>query len=134
MQQVADLSDNERSDLARWFASQPVASPRGTAQASDPIFSEGKRIAERGIARRTVPSCQHCHGPETAIREAYPLLSGQSATYLKNQLELFARGVRGGSAYAKLMVEVNAHALEPEEIEAVSAYYSSIETTATDRP
>jgi cytochrome c553 len=132
MQQVADLSDTERSDLARWFASQPAPSKRGSTSSTDPLFIAGQQIAERGIAQRSVPSCQHCHGPGTPMREAYPVLSGQPSTYLKSQMDLFARGVRGGSVYAKLMVEVNAHALLADEIESVSAYYSSLDP-ATQR-
>jgi len=86
----------------------------------------GKAIATRGVPERKIPSCADCHGPfPTERNPAYPLLAGQYADYLVLQLELFARGERGGSRYAHLMDEV-APKLTPEERRDVALYYASL--------
>lgn len=126
MQQHVHLTDGELRKLAEWFAQQPPAQPRGTSSESDESYRWGRALARQGVAARKIPSCNDCHGPKGTMRNAYPLLSGQPSSYLRQQLQLFSAGTRGGSPYASLMDNVQAHALEPDEIQAVAAYYSSL--------
>ena len=71
-------------------------------------------------------------GPGAARRNPlYPLLAGQYAAYLVLQLELFDRGQRGGSAYARLMRPV-ATRLTPEQMRDVALYYASLPGTHDD--
>jgi cytochrome c553 len=52
-------------------------------------------------------------------------LSGQPASYLALQLQLFARGGRGGTRHAHLM-ERAAAGLQAGDIRDLSAYYASL--------
>jgi cytochrome c553 len=73
-----------------------------------------------------VPACAQCHGPGGGPRNPhYPVLAGQYAHYLIQQLELFKNGQRGGSPYAHLMREV-APRLTSEQIREVAQYYASL--------
>ncbi len=70
-----------------------------------------------------------CHGPtDHPLNPAYPRLAGQVARYHREQLELFARGVRGGSRFAELMDPVARHDLEADERDAVAAYYEALQS------
>lgn len=133
MEQQADLTADERWKLSLWFAAQPAAPPAGTLDGTEAAHREGRSIAEHGIPARKIPSCNDCHGPKRKVRDGYPLLSGQPSAYLARQLRLFATGTRGGSPFAALMESVQAHALRPNEIQAVSSYFSSLSPDVEDR-
>ncbi|HWN44163.1 MAG TPA: c-type cytochrome [Thermoanaerobaculia bacterium] len=121
---AAGLSPAEMRDLARYFASLPAA------PAVRPEFSEaverGRVIAHRGIPGRKVPSCADCHGPGAVRRNpVFPVLAGQDALYLVQQLELFKKKHRGGSPWAHLMHPV-AGRLSTEQMRDVALYYESL--------
>jgi cytochrome c553 len=109
-------------DLADYFASLPASS---TPTEADPaLIDKGRALAENGIPTDDIPRCGSCHAkPEANPR--YPKLAGQKEYYLKTQLELFAAEKRGGTPLHDLMHEF-AHKLEPEQIEALAAYYASL--------
>lgn len=89
----------------------------------DPLAEIGRRIARDGVPERRVPACAACHGPSESPRaEVYPTLAGQRPDYLRKQLELFRREVRGGSEFAPLMAFAARH-LTDRDIEALAAYY-----------
>ena len=112
-------------DLADHFAELPAAGlDREAASPADHLSERGRDIAENGIEERDIPSCQSCHGRPDR-NPVYPTLDGQKRHYLRMQLELFVHEKRGGSPLHDLMQEF-AHHLEPEEIEAVAAYYSTL--------
>ena len=78
---------------------------------------------------RRIPACAQCHGPGATQRNRlYPALAGQPAAYLALQLQLFARGGRGGTRYAHVM-ERAAAALDPGDIESLAAYYAALPVT-----
>lgn len=89
----------------------------------------GKVIASEGIVSRDIPACDRCHGP--GARADFPRLAGQSADYLRRQLELFQKhGAERGGRYADIMAKVvqdaleeGPHRLEPEEIDALAEHY-----------
>lgn len=92
------------------------------------VSAAGGRIVREGIPDDKIPACQGCHGPTTHDRNpAYPLLAGQDARYLREQLVLFRERRRGGSPYAELMQAVRAHGLDDVQIAAVSAWYGAAE-------
>lgn len=127
---AASLDDARMRELAREYATSPVA--RGGAEASIPeaglaaAIARGKQLAMAGDGTRRIPACAQCHGPGTGERNRlYPALSGQSASYLALQLQLFARGGRGGTRHAQLM-ERAAAALQPHDIHDLAAYYAAL--------
>ena len=128
----AGLSDEEMRSLATYYGSlEPAVGTHGdAANGGGTVHSasaaRGREIAHRGIPAQKVPSCVDCHGPtEPHPKREYPMLAGQYADYLVLQLELFAKGHRGGSPYADLMNEV-APRLTPQQMRDVATYYASL--------
>jgi cytochrome c553 len=122
---AAGLSEDEIRELAAYYGR---LEPRrlSVASHSGAAIARGREIAERGIPTRRVPACADCHGPATpSPRGEYPRLAGQYADYLVLQLELFAKGHRGGTPWSRLMHEV-APKLERQEMRDVAAYYESL--------
>jgi cytochrome c553 len=122
MQPIAtELLAAEIEAATRWYAAQPRP-PRSPAR---PIHRAGESIALSGIAARKVPACSDCHGPAPhPLNPGYPTLDGQPAAYLRQQIELFAAGTRGGTKYQNLMQTIDVHSLKEAEIHAVARYYA----------
>lgn len=120
MQTVAAGLDEARIPELASYYSRLVAPARAGSS------SPGPGIAESGVPAQSVPACAQCHGPGGGPRNPhYPVLAGQYAHYLIQQLELFKNGQRGGSPYAHLMREV-APRLTSEQIREVAQYYASL--------
>lgn len=118
-----NADQNLYADLARYFADL-VPEDTVETERDASLIARGRQIAEIGIEERDIPKCGSCH--ERASRNpAYPALDGQKRYYLRLQLELFAEGKRGGAPLHTLMHEF-ADKLDPSEIEALAAYYSSM--------
>lgn len=125
---AAGLTADERQTLAAHYSgrSGALADDAEPGAAWDPALARGRAIVLEGIPARGVPPCQDCHGPGPQPRNtAYPVLAGQYPAYLVLQLELFARGQRGGSSYAHLMQRI-AKRLEPQHMRDAAAYYGSL--------
>jgi cytochrome c553 len=120
---ASDLSKREIERVAAWYSEQTVTK----AEAGSATSQVGHAIANRGIPERRVPPCADCHGPtELSVHDSYPKLRGQSAFYVEQQLDLFARQVRGGSRQASLMKSAQVHALRAQEVRAVALYYGTL--------
>jgi cytochrome c553 len=127
---AAGLTPSEMRDLARYFASLPAAP--AVRQESTGAIERGRAIAHRGIPGRKVPSCADCHGPGAIRRNpVFPMLAGQDALYLVQQLELFKKKTRGGSPFARLMHPV-AGQMSTEEMRDVALYYESLGALTPD--
>ncbi|MAQ16377.1 MAG: cytochrome C [Sandaracinus sp.] len=120
---TADLSEAQMRDAAAYYAALPGLGHRGRGDAD----GDGARIAREGLPDRLIPPCASCHGPaEHEHAPNYPVLAGQHARYLREQLRVFEEGTRGGSPAAALMDPVSHHELRPAERRAVAAYYESL--------
>ena len=133
------LSRDEMRELALYYGNLikagtltgPTASPGRAADRS--AIERGRAIAHRGIPSQKVPSCADCHGPGGNRRNPhYPVLAGQYAGYLVQQLQLFQQRHRGGSAYAHLMRPV-ASRLTPDQMRDVALYYASLPARSPGR-
>jgi cytochrome c553 len=123
---AAALSVEDIAKLADYYARQAPRTPQRPDRQVDPgAVERGRSIAERGIPERDVPSCVDCHDPPGPENSEVPTLHGQLDEYLLSQLELFARGVRGGSDRADLMAAV-APNMQPEQMRDVALYYSTL--------
>jgi cytochrome c553 len=90
----------------------------------DPARIErGREIATRGLPDKGVPSCLSCHSTRTAA--TFPLLEGQYAPYLAQQLHGFKDGRRAGTAQGAIMTAI-ARRLNVEQIDDVSAYFETL--------
>jgi cytochrome c553 len=119
----ANLTDQDREDLAAYFASQEVA--YGTA---DPALVElGERIYRGGNSESGVAPCMGCHGPKGAGNPPanYPALRGQHAKYVENQLHGFAEGNRINENSIKMM-QITASRMTNKEIRAVASYIQGL--------
>lgn len=124
MQNIAvQLTPQQIAGLADYYASQPKVGATNV-RATPAVLALGERIATQGIASRKVAACASCHGFTAAASKAYPGLSGQYPSYLREQLRLYRSGVRGGDVAGNPMPTIAAN-LTDQEIEALSQYYAS---------
>jgi cytochrome c553 len=82
------LSEQDMLDLAAYYSYLP----RQPGSHPDPAVA-APQIAVRGAPMRNVPACAACHGT-TDAKLGTPWLDGQSAVYIKAQLQAFATGAR----------------------------------------
>jgi cytochrome c553 len=82
-------------------------------------------MADRGIVEKGVPACNSCHGPDgSGVAPLYPRLAGQSAAYIRTQLEKLGHADRANDPAG--MMRGIATRLTPHEARAVAAYYQSL--------
>ena len=89
--------------------------------------ADGQKIFNQGGDNPAAMACIGCHGPDgKGIAAAgFPRLAGLSAGYLAKQLDDFRNGSR-----KQPVMEPLAKAMAPAEIEAVSAYLSTLPADA----
>lgn len=121
---ASGLSPSEIATAAGYYAALPAPT---SATAIDPAaIVRGARIAREGIPGARVPACIECHGADAPRgKPEFPLLAGQPAGYLRQQLELFHREARGGGAHATIMRPI-AGRLTPGQMQDLAAFYASL--------
>jgi cytochrome c553 len=82
------LSEQDMLDLAAYYSYLP-RQPRTRPEPAADI----PHIVARGAPMRNVPTCSSCHDLN-GIKLGAPWLDGQSAVYIKAQLQAFASGAR----------------------------------------
>ena len=117
------LSPEERRDVAAYYAS--VYAPVPPSAAAPPgLVDRGRVITTVGVNDQQLVACATCHGPfGRSPIVTTPSLGGQFGRFIVAQLHMFGDGRRkdGSAAMAGF-----AHALTDEQIEAVAAYYQSL--------
>jgi cytochrome c553 len=111
------LSEQDMLDLAAYYSylpRQPRSHPDSTVAAP--------QIAARGAPMRNVPACSSCHGTNDS-KLGTPWLDGQSAAYIKAQLQAFATGARRNDI-SEQMRNI-ARQMTTAEIDEASRYYAS---------
>jgi cytochrome c553 len=122
------LSDADRAKVAAYYASLPVPPVARSAGPSATVAARGHEFAVQGVEAKHVQACDNCHGPEgSGVAPSGPYLAGQMASYLASQLKSWQQGTRRNDA-GKLMALV-AVRLDETDIEAVTAYYASLDAT-----
>lgn len=114
---AANLSDQDIVDLAAYYAYLPRLPAYHPEPQLQPI-----RIVVYGAPTRGIAPCGACHG-SLDNKPGSPWLEGQSAVYLKAQLEAFASGQRRNDISAQM--RNIARAMTPQEIDEAAAYYAS---------
>lgn len=114
---AANMSNQDMLDLAAYYAYLPrVPSNRANPAAAVPL------IVTTGAPMRNIAPCGACHG-DFDNKTGSPWLGGQSAVYVKAQLQAFASGTRHNDI-SQQMRNIARH-MTPEEIDAVAAYYEA---------
>ena len=114
-----ELDDQARNEVVRYFSSLPRTAP------SQMLDGGVARLVTHGEPSRDIPACAECHGPGATDRNpAYPILDGQPADYLFEQLVLLAENRRGGSQFGPIMQMIAAR-LSAAEMREAAEYYSS---------
>jgi cytochrome c553 len=111
------LSEQDMLDLAAYYAylpRQPGSYPDSAAAAP--------QIVARGAPMRNVAACSSCHGT-TDAKLGTPWLDGQSAVYIKAQLQAFATGARRNDI-SEQMRNI-ARQMTAAEIDEAARYYAS---------
>lgn len=93
-----------------------------TPAASSAAPTKPKLVME-GAPMRGIAPCDACHG-DIAQKIGAPRLDGQSAAYIKEQLQAFASGDRHNDIDEQMRNV--ARQLTPAEINAVAAYYAAL--------
>ena len=121
------LSDSERAQLSRYYASLSAPAPHAVqvAPMDQRQWARGQQLAHQGAEAERVQGCNNCHGPDgSGLPHSAPYLAGQSAKYLAIALKSWQQGTRKNDS-GQLMVSV-AKQLSADDIAAVSDYFSSL--------
>lgn len=111
------LSEQDMLDLAAYYSYLP----RQSGFHPDPAVA-APQIVVRGAPMRNVPVCSSCHGTSDA-KLGTPWLEGQSAVYIKAQLQAFATGARRNDI-SEQMRNI-ARQMTTAEIDEAARYYAS---------
>lgn len=105
------LSDDERAQIALYFASVGVAPSVGDVN----LAARGKALFER--------MCVRCHGADAHGNALYPRLAGQQQPYLKRSITLYrdGTGVRNNP-----LMKIATAPLKDEDILALSHYLTQL--------
>ncbi len=114
---VTDLTDQDMRDLAAYYSYLPRLPPYHPVDAGP-----APQIVVHGAPLRNIPPCATCHGT-IGYKIGTEWLEGESAVYLRTQLEAFASGTRHNDI-SEQMRNI-ARGMTPTEIEQAAAYYAN---------
>jgi cytochrome c553 len=114
---VTNLGEQDMRDLAAYYSYLPRLPPYHP-QSTEPL----PKIVVSGAPMRNIPPCATCHGT-VGYKLGTEWLEGESAVYLRTQLEAFASGERHNDI-SEQMRNV-ARGMTRAEIEAAAQYYAS---------
>lgn len=114
---ATNLSDQDIADLAAYYAYLPRL-PAYHPEMQVPL----PRIVIYGAPLRGIAPCGSCHG-SLDNKTGAPWLEGQSAVYMRAQLEAFASSRRHNDINEQM--RNIARAMTPEEIDQAAKYYAS---------
>lgn len=119
---VMPLSDQDKKDLAAYYASQEL---KGGETPEDAV-APGEALYRGGDEERGITACIACHGPDGSGMNlaGFPVIGGQHKDYTKTQLEAFRSGQRANDLNG--MMRDIAAKLTDEDIEVLSAYLSGL--------
>lgn len=119
---VANLSDTDMSELARYYSTQAVME----SSVPEKYLKRGEQLYRGGDFDKHITACIACHGPRgTGNAEArFPLLSGQHAPYTILQLEAFKNKTRQNDLNG-IMRDISSK-MDPDDMKAVAWYIQGL--------
>jgi cytochrome c553 len=120
--QAATLDAQDMADLAAYFSAQTMA-PK---EADPELVTRGQKLYRGGDEERGITACIACHGPNGKGNPVadFPVVAGQHATYLANQLRLYASGERDTDP--NQMMRSIARRMTENDIKAVTSYMQGL--------
>jgi cytochrome c553 len=119
---ASELSPEGRKQVARYYAGLALPPAAELALNAESI-ERGRRLAASGDPGARIPACVDCHNKSSL--ESYPRLSGQQLAYMTSRLRLWKGGLISKSSTDPIMMPI-ARSLSEQQIEDVSAYFSSL--------
>lgn len=128
---VGSMSEQDFADLAAYYETLTAK----VGKANPDLVELGQKIYRAGNADSGVAACAACHGAtgKGMPSAGYPVLAGQHATYLENQLKAFRAagredetGKRRENDGESKMMRGTAARLSDAEIKAVSSYINGL--------
>ncbi len=139
---VEGMTPQDMRDLGAYFATQK--SGAGVADDADvadgtyagmKFYEIGQALYRGGDAKRGIPACMACHGPNGAGNPgpAYPHIGGQHAAYTAQRLQHYQAGQTQETdpTHFRIMEQVT-HSLTEQEIQALSSYVQGLHARADD--
>jgi thiosulfate dehydrogenase len=121
------LSGDERAAVARYYAR--LSGSATIAESVPEMNSTGARLAIQGRWAQSLPACMQCHGARgVGVGTIFPVLAGQSALYIENQLRAWQQGTRLPGPLG--LMKVVASKLSAADIQEVAAYFSALPMNA----
>ncbi len=119
---VTTLSEDDMLNLAAYYSMQQ---PKSATPPSETSAPDGKKIYHGGIASKSVPACETCHGANGGGNfPEFPWLAGQQQEYVMQQLKAFRSQQRANNPNA-MMRSISAH-LSDADIDAVAGYIAGM--------
>ncbi len=119
MQPIAQpLTNEQMADIAAYYSTRPAVDARAADSA---VLLKISALARQGDPLHAIASCDSCHGPSRSGPEGAPLLLGQSAPYLEQQLKDFGDDERHNDFFERM--RAIARQLTPEERRGLAIYY-----------
>lgn len=117
---VAALSADDIQNISAYFASQTLNPAMAETSA------RGKQLYMSGDAKAGITACIACHSinGKGMDKAGFPSVAGQSATYLKSQLEKFRTKARTNDTNS--MMQNIAIKLTKKDLDAVASYMASL--------
>ena len=119
---AAPLSEEDMQDIATYFSSQKIKIGHASAE----TLPLGEQIYRAGDARKGLPACMACHGPNGTgnAAAAFPAIRGQHAEYTKIQLLAFRDNKRTNDTNKAM--QIVSEKMTTEEIDAVANYIQGL--------
>lgn len=105
---AANLSDDDITNLAGYFASLPAVKAGGDSELAK-------------IGKDKAGMCLGCHGSNAEGRGQFPRLAGQNPDYVLQQLKNFKEGARKGGPMQGI-----ATSLSEDDMKAIAAYLGTL--------
>jgi len=139
---VEGMTPQDMRDLGAYFATQKSgAGVADDAEVADGTYAGmkfyeiGQALYRGGDAKRGIPACMACHGPNGAGNPgpAYPHIGGQHAAYTTQRLQHYQAGQTQETdpTHFRIMEQVT-HSLTEQEIQALSSYVQGLHARADD--
>jgi cytochrome c553 len=118
-------NEQQRADLAAYFASLSPPYAATTAKPDPALLARGRLLVRAGDEAKQLQACANCHGPDGSGEPlSAPYLMGQSANYLTSTINEWKSGARSNDG-GKLMTVV-ANRLDDQDAQAVGTYLENL--------